>query len=144
MRLAPEWIADARAAMKKTHVPASVSIAQFGIESGWGKAIKGNNPFGIKHMSGFPDQIFHTHEEIHGKSVPEDLVFAVFPSITEAFMAHAQLIATRPQYAPAMRALPNIEAFVRALAPVYATDHKYADTMLAVIRSGNLTQYDKD
>ena len=121
---------------------ASLSLAQWAVESAWGGRSPGNNPFGIKHMVGYPDQIFHTHEEIHGQMVPEDLVFAKFPTIADAFTAHAELIATRPQYEPAIALLPDVTAYVTALAHVYATASNYADTLLSIIHTHNLTQYD--
>ena len=128
--------------MKKWKVPASVSLAQYGIESGWGAKAPGNNPFGIKHMSGYPDQMFHTHEQINGKLVPKDLVFAKFDTIAQAFDAHAQLIATRPQYAKAIAMLPNLKAFVNALGPVYATSSGYADLVLKIIGQNGFVKYD--
>jgi flagellum-specific peptidoglycan hydrolase FlgJ len=138
----PAISAPAQAAMHKWRLPASSQIGQWAIESQWGAKSPGNNPFGIKHMVGFPDQHFLTHEVIHGRRVEQDLVFAKFPSITAAFDAHARLIATRPQYAHAMAALPDLHAFIAQLAPVYATDPNYAKTLLAVIRDNNLEQYD--
>jgi flagellar protein FlgJ len=121
---------------------ASLSLAQWAVESGWGAKSPGNNPFGIKHMVGYPDQTFHTHEEVNGVMIPEDLVFAKFPTIADAFTAHAALIATRPQYAPAIALLPDVEAYVTALAHVYATASNYAATLLSIIHAHNLTQYD--
>lgn len=121
---------------------ASLSLAQWAVESAWGANSPGNNPFGIKHMTGFPDQVFHTHEVIHGQRVAVDCTFAAFPSIADAFTAHAALIATRPQYAPAIAKLPDVAAYVTALAHVYATDPNYAHLILSIINGHNLTQYD--
>ena len=142
VKIDPVWITAAQSAMKKTRLYASVSIGQFGIESAWGKKMPGFNPFGIKHMAGYPDQMFHTHELIHGNLVPEDLVFAKFASLDEAFEAHATLIMTRPQYAPARAAMPNLDEFVARLGPVYATGKNYAETLMTIINGDGLRKYD--
>ena len=143
MHIDPDVIAAARHAQAKWGVPASVSLAQFGLESGWGAHAPGNNPFGIKALKDLPVQHLATTEVCHGRVVHCEQPFAAFPSITDAFDVHAKLLATAPVYAAAMRALPSVEAFVRAMAAHYATDPQYAAKIMAVIRSGNLTQYDK-
>ena len=52
----PDVVAAARSAQAKWRVPASVSIAQYALESGWGKHIPpgSNNPFGIKALADQP------------------------------------------------------------------------------------------
>jgi flagellum-specific peptidoglycan hydrolase FlgJ len=141
----PQAVIDAaRASQAKWHIPASVSIAQWAIESGWGAHAPGNNPFGIKALSGHDVQEFATHEVVKGHLVPCVLHFAKFKDLTEAFNCHASLIATAPVYAAAMRALPQVPAFVKAMAAHYATDPTYAAKVLAVIKSASLGQYDKD
>jgi flagellum-specific peptidoglycan hydrolase FlgJ len=142
MIIKPEWIAAAQAAMAKWRVPASVTLAQFGIESAWGAKAPGNNPFGIKALKGQPTQLIHTHEFIHGKMVPEDLEFAKFDSLAAAFDAHARLIATAPVYAPAMAALPDLYRFISLMAAHYATAPDYAHSIAAVIQGDALTRYD--
>lgn len=136
-------ISAARIAMAKYRVPASVSIAQWALESGWGAHAPGNNPFGIKAMRGFAVQTFATHESQHGHLVACEQRFAAFTDLAQAFDCHAMLIATAPVYAAAMRALPDLPAFVTQLAAHYATDPQYSAKIMAVIRSHNLQQFDK-
>lgn len=138
----PAVIAAAKAAQAKWKIPASVSIAQWAWESGWGAKSPGNNPFGIKHMAGYPDQIFHTHEVVKGQRIAADLVFAKFDSIAQAFDVHAELLATRPVYAPAMKALPLVSRFVALMGPRYATDPNYATDIMKLIQGDGLTKYD--
>ncbi len=135
-------IVAAQAAQIKWKIPASVSLAQWAVESGWGKKSPGNNPFGIKHLAGYPDQQFLSHEVIAGKSIEANEVFAEFPSIAAAFDAHAMLLATRAVYAPALAALPDLYRFVALMAAHYATDPNYAHTIMSVIRGDALTRYD--
>jgi flagellum-specific peptidoglycan hydrolase FlgJ len=137
-----EVIAAARAAQAKYKVPASVSIAQWALESGWGHHSPGCNPFGIKHMAGYPDQHFLTHEVVHGAQIECEQTFAVFSTLTQAFEAHAALIATRPVYAAAMAVLPDLVKFLTLMGHHYATDPAYAAKLTSIIHGANLTQYD--
>ncbi len=105
MTPAPEIVAAARKAQEAWGVPASVSLAQYGLESAWGAKLAGkNNPFGIKALPGQPHTDAATHEVVHGQFVAAKLAFADFPSIEAAFDAHAKLLATAPVYAPAKAA----------------------------------------
>jgi flagellum-specific peptidoglycan hydrolase FlgJ len=143
MNLEPEWIAAAKAAQTATGVPASVSLAQFGLESGWGKhmPLGSNNPFGIKafHGGGVSSM---TTEVVGGKVIHEEQPFAVFTDLSAAFVAHAHLLSGLSVYAPAMAALPDVTKFVTLMAEHYATDPGYAQKILGIIHMGNLTQYD--
>jgi flagellum-specific peptidoglycan hydrolase FlgJ len=138
-----EMIAAAQAAQGKWRVPASVSLAQWALESGWGAHAPGNNPFGIKMMPGYATQMLWTQECVHGKTVRCTQYFAAFSSTAEAFDCHARLLATSPRYAEAMAALPRDHAgFIARMAVHYATDPQYAAKLLAVIRSAGLTRFD--
>lgn len=140
--IAPEVIAAAQAAERKWKVPASVSIAQYGIESAWGKKSPGCNPFGIKHIAGYGNQHFLTHEVVHGVSIACQQTFAMFPNITTAFDIHAKLLANAACYKSAMDALPDIVKFVALMSKHYATDPNYAKSIMAVIDGDKLIKYD--
>ena len=135
-------IAAAQASQARWRVPASVSIAQWALESGWGAHAPGNNPFGIKAMPGLAVQSFATHEVVHGHLVPCTAQFAAFTDLAQAFDVHAKLIATARVYAGAMHVLPDVAAFVAAMAAHYATDPAYAAKIMAMIRGHGLAQYD--
>ena len=138
-------IAAAKAAMVATRVPASVTIAQYALESGWGKHMPpdSNNPFGIKQFDlSLPHVMASTTEVINGKLVHEMQPFAAYPAIAAAFAAHADLIATKPIYAAAMLALPDVGQFVTLMAEHYATDPQYAQKLLTLIDEDHLEQYD--
>lgn len=138
----PCVISAAQAGETKWRVPASVSLAQWALESGWGAHSPGNNPFGIKAMPGYGVQTFTTHEVVHGHLVPSVARFAAFTDLAQAFECHAMLLATAAVYGPAMTALPDIAAFVLSMAAHYATDPQYAAKIMAIINGHNLTQYD--
>lgn len=144
-----DTIAAARLAQSKWLVPASVTLAQFAIESGYGKHMPAGsfNPFGIKASGDHPFVTAKTREVINGKSVYIDAKFRKFASFAEAFDAHAQLLATAKVYASAMAAWSkppyDLDVGVRLMAKHYATAPDYATVILSVIHSQNLQQYDK-
>lgn len=138
-------ISAAQASQHATGVPASVSIAQWGVEGAWGARCTGTfNYFGIKAVGNQPFTMCPTHEVIGGQSVLVQAAFANYGSLDEAFTAHAKLLADEPQYAPARAYLPDVTAFVEKMAPVYATDPSYASLLLEIITEHRLTQYDME
>jgi len=143
MNLDPTWIAAAKTAQDQTGIPSSVSLAQFGLESGWGQHMPpgSNNPFGIKafHGGGVSSP---TTEVINGKVIHESQPFAIYPNLNIAFLAHALLLTHNPVYQSAIAALPDVTKFVTLMAQHYATDPSYAQKILGIIHIGNLTQYD--
>jgi flagellum-specific peptidoglycan hydrolase FlgJ len=137
-------IAAARAAQAKYRVPASVSLAQWALESGWGAHCPGNNPFGIKSMATYGVQRLMTTEVVHGHTVKVAQDFCAFADLAQAFDVHAKLLATAHVYAPAMATLPDRGKFIALMAAHYATDPQYAAKIEAVIQSHELAQYDQN
>jgi len=145
-------IAAAQASARAWGVPASVSLAQWALESGWGQYEAGcrnappvvsHNPFGIKAAPGQPSVMILTHEFEAGRMVEVRAAFRIFPSLAAAFDAHARLIATGPVYAPAMRERQDPDAFARALQGRYATDPHYAGKLLALMHGpSDLIRFD--
>ena len=134
---------------KLTGIPASITIAQAILESGWGKtalARKANNFFGIKATAHLvPNQYIEmpTHEFVDGRSTPTMAKFARYASPAESFTAHAALIANADRYAPAMAARGDATAFAREIqACGYSTNPDYAKALMALVNEFDLTQYD--
>ena len=153
----PEIVAAAQATAAKWKIPASPRIAQWILESGWGERMPpgSNNPFGIKARAGEPSVPALTREDdANGRSTQIRAPFRKFASIEEAFDLHARLLATSPVYARARAKLPDVDAFVDQLEPVYdprtgkvlkpgyATGSGYAKQLKAIIRGGRLTRFD--
>ena len=137
-------IAAARAAQKKHGIPASISLAQWAVESGWGQHMPPGsaNPFGMKARPGDPSVTVRTREQDHhGHDYWIEAPFRVFPSVEAAFDAHAALLC-KPVYAKARACLPNPDLFADALTGVYATDRGYGKALRAVMRGANLYRYD--
>ena len=141
----PEVVTAAQFAMEATDIPASVQLAQWALESGWGAHTppNSNNPFGIKAVDGEPSVTVATHEFIDGSMKIVNAAFASYASLAAAFTAHANLLANEPQYAPARACLPDVAAFCNALTGVYATDPNYGKFLNEIIDDSDLTAYDK-
>ncbi len=141
----PDIIAAAKAAQAKWKIPASISIAQWALESGRGQHMPpgSNNPFGIKATGSQPFVTVRTREvDKHSKEYFINAPFRKFASIAEAFDEHGRLLATSEHYANARSKLPNADAFADALTGVYATDPKYGSLLKSIMHGGNLYQYD--
>lgn len=135
---------SAKAAFLRWHIPVSVVLAQWVLESGWGEHSPGNNPFGMKPRAGKndPAQLMMTTEEIKGKRVSVAQPFRIFDTVTDAFMAHSELLATAPIYQPAVKELPDVDKFIDKMAPHYATASDYSSSLKTIIASQGLKEYD--
>jgi Mannosyl-glycoprotein endo-beta-N-acetylglucosaminidase len=142
----PPDVVDAAVASKlKWAVPASITLAQWAVESAWGAAMPpgSNNPFGIKAVNDQPAVASQTREVLAGQSVTVSAQFRKFNTLSDAFEEHGRLLATAPVYAPAMQKKDDPEAFADALTGTYATDPQYGTTLKYVIRTYNFTLHDK-
>lgn len=136
-------IVAARAAQNKWGIPASISLAQWALESGWGQhACAPHNYFGMKAKPGQSCATVPTREVYKGHSVIIMAAFRAFASDDEAFDEHARLLATAPVYGHARAALPDPFKFADALTGTYATDPKYGALLGSIIRGSNLERYD--
>jgi hypothetical protein len=141
----PDIAAAAVASEHKWSVPASVTIAQWVVESAWGASMPAgsNNPFGIKALGDQPFVESPTHEVVDGATVTVTAQFRKFDSLADAFDQHGRLLATAGPYTAAMRLVSDAPAFADALTGVYATDPNYGTTLKYVIRSYGLAQFDR-
>ena len=148
-----------------TRVPASVTLAQAALESGWGEWAPKSNFFGVKgtglvaeglrkmvreghYRDGFtpvpPDlQVLWTREWIGGRYVRVQDVFAAYPSPKEGFDAHGRVLARVKRYSGAFLAHDGLEFAVAVANAGYATDPYYASKLTGLIRKWNLMQYDE-
>ncbi|MGU3387850.1 peptidoglycan-binding protein [Methylobacterium sp. D53M] len=143
-RIAEAVIAAALASQTKWGVPASVTIAQYILESGNGAHMPpgSNNPFGIKASGGQPYVEVGTSEVRNGVWRREPARFRKFPTLADAFDAHGKLLATAPAYRAAMRQSKDAGRFCDALTGVYATDPGYGGKLKRVIARYDLAQFD--
>ena len=131
--LAP--IAQAEYQARSEWILPSVCIAQAALESGWN--LNASTLFGIKG-SGFTAV---TKEFVNGQSVTVQASFKSYPNVTAAVHGYYDLIA-KARYT-ACRNNTDYKAVANALCSCgYATDPVYAEKVISIIESNNLTQYD--
>ena len=163
-------VAAAMKSESRSAVPVPVTVAQWALESYWGRHQPSNNCFGIKAYLGcygvqnlttiewFDDEgirlflaagnrVAHLITPIqvdekgrHKYSVVTQ--FATFPDLSSCFDRHAEMF-TRAPYVQHLAAYINsvksgdtemsVEKFVMDIAPIYATDPKYATKLMSII-----------
>jgi hypothetical protein len=137
-------VGPAQASQRLTGVPASVTLAQAILESGWGDSHMGDawNFFGIKAHGDEPFIVKRTREVVDGKDIFIDAKFRRFASMEDCFCEHGKFLRDNPRYAPAFKTT-DCESFARAIhAAGYATDPHYSELLIRLIRENDLARYD--
>ena len=130
------------------NLPASVCIAQAILESGWGRYCIGQfNYFGRKWNGWGNYERMQTTEYDYDSCRYVTIYdkFQSYSSLEEAIRDWCVLITEEPAYSNALAEWQsnwNVEDFVYALAPVYATDPDYAHKIIDTINANNLYRFD--
>jgi flagellar protein FlgJ len=138
----------AEAAMRMYGIPASFTIAQGAVESGWyysELAQQHYNLFGIKADAGWKGAsvTMPTKEIIGGKEVIIQAAFRSYPTLEAGLEDHAAFLLQNPRYKPAFSHCDNALAFTAAVAAAhYSTNPNYAAEIIKTIQAHNLTQLD--
>ena len=138
--------AGARAGAQRYGIPASVSIAQSILESGWGRsdlARRANNLFGMKGEGPAGSLTVETREFIQGRERWVRAAFQKFHSQAEAVAEHARLLGTSPYYARARAVASDARAFAHALTGVYATAPNYGQMLVQLMDEQDLYRFDR-
>ena len=143
----PEYIDTfseiAQLEMKAYGIPASITLAQGLLESGYGKgelALKTNNHFGIKCHKGWQgDYDFHDDDEL-GEC------FRKYNHPMYSFRDHSTFLTTRSRYAFLFNYRnTDYKSWARGLQKAgYATDKKYPQKLIYLIEKHELHKYDKE
>ena len=136
----------ARESMKRTGIPASVTLAQAALETGWGKATIGDakNLFGMKGTGPAGSITVSTQEYVNGRYVTIRDNFRKYNNWSESFDDHARLISQGSRYRNSMANKGNPDQFARELQKAgYATSPTYASTLISIMKSNNFYQFDK-
>lgn len=148
-------IEPAQASQLETGVPASVTIAQAILESGWGDKHIGdaNNYFGIK-CSRLKDGSLYFGEIATGcieaetkewdgtKYVTIMAPFRTYKSMTDSFRDHAYFFLDNPRYKTALLYKDDPDQFAREIHKAgYATSPTYADDLINLMKKYDLYQY---
>lgn len=124
----------AQHSQRATGVPACCSLAQWALESAYGRTMSGrNNPFGIKG-SKLNGTLCPTWEVVGGKTIQTHAYFRNFSSIDEAFAFHGRMLANpKGYYTHAIPHMHDWKAYIKAIAHPYATDPFYADKLIGIV-----------
>ena len=138
----------ARDSLKATGVPASVTLAQAILETGWGQCSIGDakNLFGIKGTGPAGTTVVHTQECYNGTFVTIQDGFRKYNSWQESIDDHAKLVSGwiyKPAW-DAYQANHDADAFARGIHQAgYATDPEYANKLISLMQSYNLYEWDQ-
>ncbi|MFP4662845.1 MAG: glucosaminidase domain-containing protein [Bacteroidales bacterium] len=134
-----DWAVDE---MKRTGIPASITLAQGILESGSGNsqlAVEAKNHFGIKcHSDWIGEKIYHDDDA-------DQECFRKYKNAYESFKDHSEFLMKYSRYAFLFDLEPtDYVGWARGLKKAgYATNPKYADILIGLIERHNLQEYDK-
>lgn len=128
-----------------TGIPASVTLAQAALESGWGRHAPGNNFFGIKGKGPAGSQSLWTREFHQGRLQRVRARFRRYETPLQSFVDHAQVISKGTYLKHAMKQTGSAKAFITALQSgkhKYATDPRYPQKIMNLIERYRLDRLD--
>ena len=126
--------------MKRTGIPASITLAQGIVESNSGEsnlALNFNNHFGIKCKTDWKGETTYQDDDTKQEC------FRVYPNANASFIDHSNFIKTRPNYAALFQLDPvDDSAWAIGLKKAgYATASDYANKLMKVIDDYELSQF---
>jgi flagellum-specific peptidoglycan hydrolase FlgJ len=144
-------VAPAQQGQREFRVPASVTIAQAILESGWGRSgltVNDRNFFGIKCFNGEYGPIangchvYATYECLP-VCAPTTAAFRTYASALDSFRDHGRFLTVNSRYRPAFSYTSDANQFLYQIWRAgYATSPTYVDNVSALMRQYNLYQYD--
>ncbi|HNX75804.1 MAG TPA: glucosaminidase domain-containing protein [Candidatus Rifleibacterium sp.] len=130
--------------MRKTGVPASVTLAQAALETGWGSSSIGNakNMFGIKGTGPAGSIRVSTQEFVGGRMITIQDNFRKYNSWQESFDDHAKLL-TNSRYGYALKYNKDPNRYAQEVQKAgYATDPAYASKLISIMKANNFYKWD--
>jgi mannosyl-glycoprotein endo-beta-N-acetylglucosaminidase len=144
-------VAPAQQGFREFKVPASVTIAQAILESGWGRSglsATDRNFFGIKCFSGEHGPIatgchsYATYECLP-TCLPTTATFRVYATSGDSYRDHGRFLVTNSRYKPAFQYSNDPNTFLYQMWKAgYATSPTYVQHVQALMQQYNLYQYD--
>lgn len=131
----------ARREMQAYGIPASITLAQGLLESGFGQGEltrKTNNHFGIKCHTGWDGDYAHHDDDLRGEC------FRKYNHPMYSFRDHSLFLTTRSRYASLFSLAPDdYRGWAHGLKKAgYATDRKYPQKLIGLIERYGLHRYD--
>ena len=132
---------DAIETMKRTGIPASITLAQGILESGDGNsdlARKANNHFGIKCHSDWTGPTYTMDDDA------KDECFRKYRKVIESYKDHADFLTGRNRYAFLFDLkTTDYKGWAKGLKKAgYATNPKYPELLIGIIERSELHQFD--
>jgi LysM repeat protein len=126
--------------MKRSGVPASITLAQGILETDAGKSdlvLSSNNHFGIKCKSIWKGEKVYHDDDSKGEC------FRKYPKASDSYMDHSDYLRSGTRYASLFKLdAENYKGWAKGLkAAGYATNPRYADILINYIEKYNLNQY---
>lgn len=126
--------------MKRSGVPASITLAQGILETDAGKSdlvLSSNNHFGIKCKSIWKGEKVYHDDDFKGEC------FRKYPTAADSYSDHSDYLRTGTRYASLFQLDPeNYKGWAKGLrAAGYATNPRYADVLIDYIEKYSLNQY---
>ncbi|NLI79074.1 MAG: hypothetical protein GX442_21855 [Candidatus Riflebacteria bacterium] len=134
----------AREVFRKTGVPASVTLAQAAVETGYGASTIGDarNLFGIKGTGPAGSILVPTGEYLNGKYVVINDKFRKYNTWEESIEDHGKFLQGK-RYAKCLECRDDPDQFARELQKAgYATAPNYAWALIKRMKEHNLYQWD--
>lgn len=137
---------------KLTGMSASIQIAQAVLETGWGQSIPvdrysgkfSNNLFGIKGSASAGSVLCATREVYNGVNYYIDDYFRAYVNPEESWRDHQNLLLLVPRYKPYREVMYDYKKAAHALKSCgYATDPRYATSLIYLIEKYELWKYDE-
>ncbi len=137
-----KWAATAVSEMRRTGIPASITLAQGMLESANGQsdlAKKANNHFGIKCHE-WKGATFIADDDRKGEC------FRKYSSAEESYKDHSDFLRYRDRYKPLFGLqITDYKGWAYGLKQAgYATDPNYPTKLIDLIETYNLTRFDSD
>nr|WP_321248260.1 glucosaminidase domain-containing protein [uncultured Psychroserpens sp.] len=126
--------------MRTSKIPASITLAQGILESGSGKgrlSVEANNHFGIKCHGWTGKKIYHDDDA-------SQECFRKYDHANSSFEDHSEFLTGRGRYAKLFKLKPDdYKGWAKGLrAAGYATDRKYPEKLISLIKRYKLDKYD--
>jgi flagellum-specific peptidoglycan hydrolase FlgJ len=139
------------AACSGTTLFPSVKMAQFILESGWGRHTPGNNAFGIKANGKYTPYWkgaainADTTEYVAGQYEKDNLAFRKYNSVEESIKDHTAMLLAASRYANAgvFKAQTPEEQAELLMVAGYSTEPGYSMTLISLINGYNLKSLDQ-
>ena len=123
----------------------SITVAQAILESGWGQSslsTSAHNLFGIKGSYNGHSVVMRTREVYGGRSVYVNANFRAYANNSESVTDHGRFLNVNSRYRNLLGDTIYVSVANKLRQDGYATDPSYANSLINLVRTYNLTQLD--